>query len=256
MDITCPSGLSGAIRKFSVGNLDALLARDKRGVGPTMEFMLARMIWESTSDRGPYAFADECPPWDRDVLTGDRFYALMQSRIITPGRGAEFGFDVQCQGPSCDEHYRWTINLDQLPVKKMSEKSRALFTQGNRFEHTLKCGKRIVFSLPTGASQKRLAELVKEHGQGNAIVYGSRLREVEGVEKRDILKWVQTLDDWDTFEELKDVMDEADCGVQTAVMTTCPSCGYRQETEVGFGKGFFFPERKHKSIATEDSSTG
>ena len=50
--------------------------------------------WEETADPGPYDFGDNDIDWGA-VLQGDRFFALLQIRVLT--YGPEYAFAVSCQ---------------------------------------------------------------------------------------------------------------------------------------------------------------
>jgi hypothetical protein len=242
MLITCPSGLSGEIRPFQVGDLDSFLDRSLRNQpGPVLEFALARRVWVSTESRGPYVFEGPQPPCDGDILTGDRFHVLVQSRILA--RGPIYEFEVRCDDPACGQSYTWEVDLRKLPVKTLSEASAQAFAAGNRLSTQLPNGAVVSWALPTGRSQKLADRFQKEHGRGLAVVYAARLLNVPDVEPRKHVEWMRTLD-LAPFDALVADMEAKDCGVETAVETMCPDCGNEQVGDVGLGRGFFSVDRK------------
>lgn len=240
-EIICPSGLSGEIRGLKLGDLDTFLDKSLRNKpGPVFEFALANKVWQRTTARGPYVYEGIMPPWEGDVLTGDRFYTILQARILA--RGPLFEFEVLCENSICEKIYTWEVNLRELPVKNLSEKSCALFTAGNKFDTLLPCGQTATWQLPTGRSQKRADELMREHGRSISVAYASRLLDVSGVDRRKFVDWMKDLDIVDS-DALMEAMEEADCGVETSIETTCPHCEFQQTTEMPMGRGFFSRDR-------------
>jgi hypothetical protein len=237
-EIICPSGLKGVIRKLKVSDLDIFADRNlmKQG-GPAMESELADRVWMETKDRGPYVFGGTNPPWSGDVLHGDRFYAIMQARMLT--KGDDYEFDVQCDNSSCRNRFRWGISLSDLPVVMLSKESREQLAMENRFSSTLEVSGHTVFwALPTGSVQRRVDKYVKKSGVAISSVYAARLLGVEGMENVDFLEYMKELNISD-FDQLTYEMERADCGVDTGIEVECPSCGNVIEQDVGFGRDFF-----------------
>lgn len=104
--------------------------------------------WEETLDRGPYDFADKQIDWSK-VLVGDRLFTLIQIRVAS--YGPDYDFSIQCENRGCRAKIEWELNLLDLPVVALSDKSRASFLSGNRFETRLPdAGCRTWFHLLTG----------------------------------------------------------------------------------------------------------
>ncbi|MFM9709749.1 hypothetical protein, partial [Streptomyces galilaeus] len=59
---------------------------------------LLAACWERTLDPGPYADLADPVPWGK-ILEGDRFYALLQIRVLT--YGPEYAFTVHCADARC-----------------------------------------------------------------------------------------------------------------------------------------------------------
>lgn len=131
--ISCPSGLTGRIRGMRVREERVLADRKLAKSGGQVDELLSA-CWEEMQEAGPYAFADGKVDWGQ-VLQGDRFYALLQVRVLT--YGPEYAFAVPCQSAACRGRIAWELNLTQLPVRAVSNTSRAAFMAGKRFETTL-----------------------------------------------------------------------------------------------------------------------
>jgi hypothetical protein len=253
-EITCPSGLKGVVRKLKVSDLDIFANRSlMRKGGSAVEAELANRVWQETLDRGPYTFDGNRPPWTGEVLSGDRFYAIMQSRILT--RGSDYEFDVQCDNNACRNRFRWGLDLEDLPVVVLSDESKAQLSKENRFASTLEdSGDTVLWALPTGQIQRRMDKYVKQHGQALSVVFAARLLGVEGEERVSFVEYMKELG-VDDFDQLSYEMQRADCGVDTGIEVECPTCQNIIEEEVGFGKDFFTQDYSRKrSSATARGS--
>ncbi|HMA92363.1 MAG TPA: hypothetical protein VKP30_06735, partial [Polyangiaceae bacterium] len=120
--IVCPSGLTGSIRGMKVREERILADRKLAKTGGQVEQILAA-CWLETIDSGPYAFGNSMD-FSR-VLQGDRFFALIQIRILS--YGPEYAFAVGCENRNCRARIEWELRLDDLPVRSLSEESRAAF---------------------------------------------------------------------------------------------------------------------------------
>lgn len=260
VEIECPSGLSGTIRPMRVSDMDVFMDRSlRRKAGAAVENELAKRVWVETINRGPYAFDGSVPPWNGDILVGDRFYTVIQSRIA--GRGPQYDFDHQC--PNCTDTFPWGISLDDLPILRLSEDSLRNFENGNRFTTDLeRANTTVTWSLPTGRVQRRADQLTKRHGKGLAIIYAARLIDVPNINPGHFVQWMQGLDIGD-FEDLVASMENADCGLDTAIEIACEDCGFISREEVALGRNFFMnskslrtSQRPSSATSSEDMSQG
>jgi len=249
--ITCPSGLSGKIRGMKVREERILTDRKLARSGGQVDELLSA-CWEETLDPGPYDFGDKDIDWSR-VLQGDRFYALLQIRALT--YGPDYAFGVTCQNDSCRTRIEWELDLNDLPVRQLSDESRAAFVDGNRFETVLPdAGKRVWFRLLTGADERKLPKLRRNAGDRLlSAMLAFRVVEVEGVEQRDKRRFLEDLSMRDA-DFLVDEFDRVDCGVDTAIEVECPECFSVQEVELPFERTFFMPGRE-RTARRRDRST-
>lgn len=122
--ITCPSGLTGRIRGMKVREERVLADRKLAKSGGQVDALLGA-CWEETLDPGPYDFGEKDIDWGA-VLQGDRFFALLQVRALT--YGPTYAFALGCQNDSCRSRFEWELDLTELPVRPLSDESRAAFT--------------------------------------------------------------------------------------------------------------------------------
>ncbi len=236
--ITCPSGLTGRIRGMKVREERILADRKLARAGGQVDQLLAA-CWEETLDAGPYDFGDKEIDWGK-ALQGDRFFALLQIRTLT--YGPEYAFSVNCNNEGCRERIEWELDLGELPVRALSEESRAAFLDGNRFETRLPdAGKKVWFRLLTGADEQKLPRLRK--GAGDRLLSAMlafRVVEVEGVEARDKRRLLEDLSMRDA-DFLVDEFDRVDCGVETSIEVECSECLSVQDVDLPFDRTFFMP---------------
>ena len=238
--ITCPSGLSGRIRGMKVRE-ERVLADRKLARGGGQVDALLGACWEETVDPGPYDFGEQSIDWGK-VLQGDRFYALLEVRALTYGPG--YAFAIGCDQEACRARFEWELDLRKLPVRPLSEDSRAAFVGGNRFETTLPdAGIRLWFRLLTGADERKLPQLRRSAGDRIlSAMLAWRVVEIEGVAATDKRRFLEELTMRDA-DFLVDAFDRVDCGVDTAIEVECPECFAVQEVELPFDRSFLLPGR-------------
>lgn len=248
--IVCPSGLTGTIRGMKVREERILADRKLAKTGGQVEQILAA-CWQETLDVGPYTFG---PSMDFSrVLQGDRFFALIQIRILS--YGPEYAFAVGCENRNCRARIEWELKLDELPVRPLSDESRAAFLAGNRFEAILPdAGRKVTFKLLTGADERRMAAARKtslEQPLTTMLMY--RLESIEGVDPKQKREFLDDLAMSDVSFLLGE-FDRVDCGVETSIEVECPECFGTTRVELPFEKGFFLPERRQKPSVPSSSS--
>jgi len=245
--VTCPTGLQLELREMKVREerilTDRALARD----GRTMETLLATCC-EGLVDPGPYEFPGDTVDWGR-VLQGDRFYALMQLRIITFGE--EFVFQQVCQQSNCRHRFDWEFNLTALAVRQLSAENIERFKAGNRFESAPlpRCGKRVWFRLLTGVDERKIP-LIRKNAKERAAsaLLAFRSIEVEGIDPKDARAKRAFFEDLSMGDAdfLTDEFDRFDCGVETSIDVECPECFAEQTVDIPFGPAFFMPGTRRK----------
>jgi hypothetical protein len=250
--ISCPSGLTGRIRGMKVREERVLADRKLAKSGGQVDELLSS-CWEELVEAGPYAFPDGKVDWGR-VLQGDRFYALLQVRVLT--YGPEYAFGVPCQSAACRARIDWELDLTQLPVRVLSDASRAAFMADNRFETTLPdADTRVRFKLLTGEDERRLPQFQRaapEKLLSSVLAY--RVLDVDGVDARDKRRFLEDLTLRDA-DFLVDEFDRVDCGVDTTLEVECPECFMRQEVELPFDRGFFLPGQARTARRRERSTS-
>jgi hypothetical protein len=191
------------------------------------------------------------------LLHADRFYALLMIRACTYGPAYAFG--IGCRGDACRARIEWELDLTKLPVRALSQESRAAFVGGNRFETELRdAGKRLWFRLLTGADEAKLPAMQRAApGKLLSSVLAYRVMEVDGVDAKGKRQFLEELSMRDA-DFLVDEFDRVDCGVDTTIEIECPECFLAQEVELPFGREFFLPgaARAARRKARSSSSLG
>jgi hypothetical protein len=245
--VILPSGLSGTVRKLSVKEARLFSDRAKAKDGSLFTSIL-KACWSSTTDPGPYVIPDSGQPNWLDVLTGDRFYAVLKVRCAT--YGSEYNFRVQCSDERCRHPYEYSVNLDDLEIKPLSEESKAQFLAGNKFEVALpEDGRRVYFNLMTGADEERAAKLLKNsNGDPLFKALQFRIKGIEDVEDKNRRKFLEEMSMSDAVALLQ-MMDEVDCGVETNIQVECPECYSIEDIRLPLTHGLWLPQMKTSSLA-------
>lgn len=253
--VTCPSGLSGEIRKLKVREENFLVNAKKARSGTAIIEVLSG-VWIQTTDPGPYKF-DGNPNWSK-VLLGDQMHAIIQMRIAT--FGSTFVFPTQCGHPLCRAPFEWEVDLSKLPVQPLSEPSRRIFLDDNRFPATIaSTGQKVWFRLLLVEAQKKYRMLRREK-QDELSTESMRMQiiEVEGVDRKNLRAFIDDMDS-DDADDLRRQFDDAGCGVETTVKIECPECDTQSEIELPFQAKEFWTRRRSKpppslEVASSSSS--
>lgn len=244
----------GRVRGMKVREERVLADRKLAKSGGQIDELLAS-CWEETVDAGPYTLAEGGKLDFGQVLQGDRFFALLMIRAMT--YGPEYAFGIGCQNDACRARIDWEVDLQRLPVRALSEESRAAFLKGNRFEAALPdSGKRVRYRLLTGEDERKLPALQRtapDRLLSSVLTY--RVLDIDGVDPKAKRAFLEDLSMRDA-DFLVDEFDRADCGVDTTIEIECPTCFSGQDVELPFGRGFFLPgrERTERRKARSSSS--
>ena len=234
--VVCPSGFAGEVRGLKVRE-EKLLTDRSLAVSGRLVGELLSACWLRTTDPGPYRIDGEAAPDWRGVLQGDRFAALLAIRVAT--YGPEYAFETKCQ--SCGARIRWRVNLvEDLATRPLSPEDLEAFRAGNRLEVEIG-GATVVFRIPTGEDEERLAKLAKA-AIDSPISSALRVRIVEarGISGR-LDDWLRDLDLGEA-SRLGEAFERHNCGIDTTVRDVgCGRCGEEQDVELPFDRDFWFP---------------
>lgn len=253
IEIECPSGLKGVVRGLTGAEID-LFANKQEVQRRNVSRRVLQNCWVETSDWGPLysrAFDDakrNAKIRMDDVLTCDRFYALLQIRVAT--HGENYDFSVQCSNPTCRKKYDWRININEdLDVYELPEESIETYVNGNRFRVDV-MGNDVTFKLQTGADENttiKAYDLAPDQQATTSVV--QRVVSVLmpngelASDGNDIRQWARQLS-YEKTMALVDSMDRADGGVQTNFEVQCSHCGHLEEIELPLGSDFWTPKRR------------
>lgn len=253
-NVTCPSGLTGQVRKLRVLEANLLADDTNRQKEEALESAL-RSCWLETHDAGPYTLKNGQLDWG-SVLVADRFAVLLDLRIAT--YGTSYDFKVACEAPDCRKRFEWHIDLvNDLPRVFLPAASLATFTAGNRFDGHFDGAKRaFTFRLQDGRGERAVVKLLKAHrGRKLTVSLASRITDIVGVDPGDRLRFLDTLDMDDVVSALEQ-MDAVDGGVDTKKELQCEHCGESQEVSLPLGRDFWLPIRARPQSDSTSSLGG
>lgn len=249
-----PSGAKIEFRALTLKEENILASSRGRRQHSALDRVLSACVVQ-VHDAGPYKDLGQKPDWDK-MLQGDRFVAMIRLRVISYREGEDYQFKTTC--PDCKKRTEQSINLlSELPVRPLSEEAMEAMVNGAPFTAEIAEAK-VTYSLSFGEHAKRAEKLREQNPKRTmAAALRSRILEVEGVDKRDILDWLDgehgdfpglTSDD---AEDLRDAFDRVDCGIDTEIEVECPSCWAVWSLSLPFDDGFFLPQRGRKKRRQE-----
>jgi hypothetical protein len=249
MNVKCPSGLQGEVRKLKGAEANILADRKAAQKGEVYDRILSA-CWVKTTNAGPYSFVEEgdkAPPWGK-ILVCDRFYALVAIRIAT--YGADYAFPVQCPATPCRTKFDWEINLERdLEVYDLPEESVEKVASGSAVFETSVGGELVRFKLMTGEDERRAGRIItKNRDQLMTTALSSRIVEVGDLSRTtEIDKFLKELDldlQWDLLR----AFEEVDGGVEQVIEIECPECSLQFEVTLPFeGEGFWIPSTRKQA---------
>lgn len=254
MEITCPSGLRGTVRRFKVADeaivTDAALVRSGH-----MLTRLAAAVWTETLDPGPYtAHGDGAAKpthgllWNK-VATADVVHIVLQARVHS--RGGIYAFRVPCLNAVCRRSIEREVDLEtDLPYKAMNEEMRVGLATGTWPTLALEDGRLVTYRCLLAEDNSYIADVQRKRPQDLTILaLARRVIAIEGVKDHpsEILRAVRDLDEAEG-ERLREAVDGAEGGYQTDVELTCEACGDVREAIVPLGPDFF-SSRKPSSVS-------
>lgn len=242
MFVECPSGLRGSVRGLKLKEFADLSDPKLLRTGQLFT-KLVSTCWLSTDSPGPYSFGGNTLPWD-NMLQGDLYRAFMAIRCAT--FGDEYGFERTCKQSLCAHRFEFVVDLNNLPIKKLPESS--ILHVRNNTPFTIKVSDRDVqFKLLQSSDTQAIQRLTNDLSISMAVAQIMvRLTDVSGIERSDreaVQEWLENLDMNDGIE-LREAMEEADCGIDTGVVIVCPKCGDTETVDLPLGPTFFRKRKK------------
>lgn len=179
------------------------------------------------------------------ATTEDRIFGLIATRIVSFDKGRHYQMGCYCE--RCDKKYTRLVDLrrvedggDLVCWGFEEEHNRLAFKEGRPFEG--KIGEKLVKWRMAYGDDELLIERISQ-GDPNArteeLNLNSRIVDVEGMHRGDVLKWIETLGD--ERIALQEMMQEASAGVDTIIDTKCPWCHATGESTIPFDLEFWVP---------------
>ncbi len=219
--VTLPSGLECTIREMTATEEGFLASQKMLKSGEAFERILRNCVVEKDIDLD-------------NLLVGDRYYLMLAIRRLT--YGDDYDFKVRCA--SCGQTFNMSVNLAELPVKKLEGDPDAT--------HTItlpRTGKKVTFRLLRGRDEKKIATTLRKTPQ--EIIRLSLFLHTVAVDGSENFseKFFETLPGADSQYYRKEI-DAVTCGVDTVVEVECPECDNEFEVQLPISENFFFPNSR------------
>jgi hypothetical protein len=219
--VTLPSGLECTIREMTATEEGFLASQKMLKSGEAFEKILRNCVVEKDIDLD-------------NLLVGDRYFLMLAIRKLT--YGDEYDFKVRCA--SCGQTFNMSVNLADLPIKKLDGDPDAT--------HTItlpRTGKKVTFRLLRGRDEKKIATTLRKSPQ--EIIRLSLYLHTVAVDGAENFseKFFETLPGADSQYYRKEI-DAVTCGVDTVVEVECPECDNEFEVQLPISENFFFPNSR------------
>lgn len=222
--VKCPSGREVEIRKMKLKDEDIItnpsLARNGENI--------SRLLESCTNLSGKEL---------EDTLLGDRVFMLIELRKM---RDPIYYPRINCE--SCKTSWEPEINLSELRVQALNTDA---VGEDYSFDVELPSGIKMVGRLLTGKDERQLAR-VRRQNPDHIMTHLMMLRtkSIEGVDRKT-LAWFLELESDDALH-FRAEYERHDCGYDTAMIVSCPSCGEEFEAELPFDQTFFLGNPKRR----------
>jgi hypothetical protein len=245
--VILPSGAAFELRALTLSDENYLTdagKRRKKGSNPLVE-IVGRCTLQVV-DPGPYPFLreGEVPKWGK-LLRGDFWWALLELRAMSYREGDTFDMMFHCAGRTCTNRWEERIKLREDLLMIQLSKSSAELLRSNTPHETAIDDRKVTFRLPTCDSEDEIERMREKFpGRGMACNLRSFILDVEGVERREIMDWLDgqgARSKWPGLtsadaEDLRAAFDAEDCGVDTTVHSECPRCGADTAQDLPFDR--------------------
>lgn len=256
LTITLPSGCQAEIRPIKIAEENILASAYGRGaaqIARGLERVLAACVTSIPEPGiyGEFIQSGGAADWRR-MLAGDKFVAMLELRKISYRDGAKFTiFDSECPAgcPTAD----YEIDLDTDIIRRdLDAVSAAAFQDNTPFSCEV-AGKLVTFNMVTGATEEMVQKLQQQNPERKiSCAMRARILDVSGVDRRDILDWLDGANGTSKRfeglssqegEELRDIFDQHECGIDTDVPIECMHCGRTYTVPLPFDGGFLMPSK-------------
>jgi len=244
-DITLPTGLSGRIRRLTLGELDKFADAKAAKKGVSIDNVLNR-IWLETYDlgriyQGPFAdFSDGQIDWQR-VLDAERNWILRELRKMT--HGSDLYFRQGCTSLLCEEIFTVHVDLDSLEWTPPSEEALLQLEKDgeNLFHRELPyTKKKVAFKMLQGCDTATAAKIVRQHktqlATSTFLLRVPYISDTQG--PGAARKFAETLDG-DDAEWLREQWEAADLWVDESKEVQCPECKHVFDVQIPYDARFF-----------------
>lgn len=235
MEITCPTGLRGVIRKFKVAD-EALLTDSRLANTGRLLTALAKALWIETLQPGPYRPG---PINWGEVATSDRLHVLMQARMLT--HGANIEFERRCPTSGCNETIQATADLSALACRPVAPEIIAGLSTGAWPTYPLTDGREVTYRCLLGKDDPIIESTRRKTPQLlSHVTLARRVIGITGVGDHfaEIETALRNLD-LDEAALIREAFDRAEGGYDLDMRLTCTRCDTSWDETIPFDLTFF-----------------
>lgn len=202
---------------------------------------LSELIYRCTTRIGTVTDRGQLSQVCKELPVGDRVFLMFAIRRAT--FGDSYPFEDEC--PECKKKRLYEINLKDLDMKEMTDKTKRIF------EAVLSNGKKVEFRTLLGLDEEKLSKFQKKDDALSQMML-TRITAYNGLPVTlDVLKGLSMK----LRQEIRELFDQVDGGVDTTLEMECPDCGAEFERDIDVSQpGFFFPSQVRKTSKRKSSA--
>ncbi len=207
------------------GDEEEILAAKHMPIMKKLNTILARCTTAIGSIRDPDAMFEVV----QDLTQGDRVFLLFAIRRVSLGN--DFPLEAEC--PKCEAKSRLTVDLSDLEIRKMED------PKLRTYEITLPRDRKVAMKVLTGRGEEAISKASTAGKDVISTAIMARIDAINGLKPSITdLKSLSLRD----RNQIRDVWQDKEGGIDTAVEIQCHKCEYDYETDVDMAStGFFNP---------------
>ncbi len=221
-EITLPSGRTVTVLE-TTGEAERLLSSLQQNRDLSIINRFLSLVTENLDGKSGHPSIEDF----NGMLTGDRTFILLKSRLLTHGHEVRFNLDCASCGAKSEHEIDLNECLDTLEA----------YPSGDQRSFSVPIGPgKVHFELSTGETELRIARIKNPE-------INTKLRCMKIWEETDQGKIPVNLDVFKSswIAELRRAVRNAECKLDTTVRIKCPECGTMVTADIMGNLDFLFP---------------
>lgn len=219
--ITLPGGSTAVVREM-LGSEEDILSNEKhRKSGRTIDLLLSNVILELNGQKATEQLV-------QDLYTGDRYYALLKTRILSEGSTLEGS--VECPNEECRAEVPIHVDLDEIEVTS---------PDGVPETTVNVLGTSVLLRATKGRDELKMFQS-RHKGDLATTALMVRIKDIEGLSVAQYRGWLLKLPSRER-RRLRDTANELEFGPKMSVEAHCEACDTEWTQDLISVPDFLYP---------------